>query len=95
MLKGILKDPEFNSSDEIEETFAAAWNDVTFSDVQGVFHNWRSRLAWVIKNGGESNLKSMRNSLLMVNECRNRRGLGMSFATSTMFGERYRVFHST
>jgi hypothetical protein len=44
-LKEILKDREFNSSDEIEEAIADAWNDLTFDDVQSVFQNWMSRLA--------------------------------------------------
>jgi hypothetical protein len=53
MLKGILKDREFHSHDEIEETITMAWNDLTFNEVQSVFHNWMNRLRWVIENGGE------------------------------------------
>jgi hypothetical protein len=53
MLKGILKDREFHSYDEIEEAITMAWNDVTFNEVQSVFHNWMNRLRWVIENGGE------------------------------------------
>jgi hypothetical protein len=44
MLKGILKDREFRSHDEIEEAIAMAWNDLTFNGVQRVFHNWMNRL---------------------------------------------------
>jgi hypothetical protein len=53
MLKGILKDREFHLHDEIEGTFSMAWNDLTFDDVQSVFHNWMNRFRWVIENGRE------------------------------------------
>jgi hypothetical protein len=53
MLKGILKDREFHSHEEIEEKMRMAWNDLTFDEVQSVFHNWMNRLRWVIGNGGE------------------------------------------
>jgi hypothetical protein len=49
MLKGVLKDPEFNSSDEIKEAVTKVWDDLTFDEVQSVFHNWLSRLVWAIK----------------------------------------------
>jgi hypothetical protein len=52
MLKGILKGREFHSHDEIEEAITMAWKDLTFDEVQSVFHNWRNRLRWVIENGG-------------------------------------------
>ena len=53
MLKGILKDQEFTSSDEVEEMITRTWTDLTFDDVQNVFWNWVSRLTWVIGNSGE------------------------------------------
>jgi histone-lysine N-methyltransferase SETMAR len=53
MLKGILKDRGFHSHDEIEEVITMAWNDLTFNEVQSVFHNWMNRLRWIIENGGE------------------------------------------
>jgi hypothetical protein len=53
MLKGALKGCEFNSSDEIEEANPKVWNELTFDEVQSIFHNWMRRLAWVIGNGGE------------------------------------------
>jgi hypothetical protein len=53
LLTEILKDREFNSNDEIEQAIAEAWNDLTVDEVQSVFQNWTSRLAWVIENGGE------------------------------------------
>jgi hypothetical protein len=45
MLKGVLKDCEFNSSDEIEKVITKAWDELTFDEVQRVFHNLMSRLA--------------------------------------------------
>jgi hypothetical protein len=55
ILKEVLKDREFNSSDEIEEaiTITNVWNELTFNEWQSVFNNWVSRLAWVIKNEKE------------------------------------------
>jgi histone-lysine N-methyltransferase SETMAR len=44
MFKGILKDREFHSHDEIEQAITMAWNDLTFDEVQSVFHNWMNRL---------------------------------------------------
>jgi hypothetical protein len=52
-----LEDREFNSSDEIEEGIPKVWDELTFDEVQSVFHNWISRLAWVIENGGEYIIK--------------------------------------
>jgi hypothetical protein len=53
MLQQILRDREFSSSDEVEDTIAAVWNDLTFDDVQSVFRNWIRRLARVAENDGE------------------------------------------
>jgi hypothetical protein len=39
MLKGILRDREFHSLEEIKEAITMAWNDLTFAEVQSVFHN--------------------------------------------------------
>jgi hypothetical protein len=38
---------------EIEEAITMAWNDLTFDELQSVFHNWMNRLRWVIENEGE------------------------------------------
>jgi hypothetical protein len=67
-LKGILKDRELNSNDEIEEAIASGWNDLAFDDFQCVFHTWMNRLGWVIKNGGSYTLQSIRNNFLMFSE---------------------------
>jgi hypothetical protein len=55
MLKGIPKDRELHSNDEIEVKIAS-WNDLTFNDVHSVFHNWTSSIAQVIKNDREYTL---------------------------------------
>jgi hypothetical protein len=52
MLKGVLKDRKFNSRDEIEEAIRKVSIELTFDEVQNVFHNWMNRLICVIKNGG-------------------------------------------
>jgi histone-lysine N-methyltransferase SETMAR len=53
LLKGILKDRKFTSSYEISAAIADVWNRLSFDDVQALFRNWMSHLAWVIENGGE------------------------------------------
>jgi hypothetical protein len=45
LLKGIMKDREFHSHDEIEEAITGARNGLTFEDVQGIFYDWMRRLA--------------------------------------------------
>jgi hypothetical protein len=47
MLKQILRDREFSSSDEIEDAIAQVWNDLTFDDVPSVIRDWIRHLAWV------------------------------------------------
>jgi hypothetical protein len=54
MLKEILKDRKFHSHDEVKEAITMAWDDLTFDEVQSVFHNWMNRLRWVIENEGEN-----------------------------------------
>jgi histone-lysine N-methyltransferase SETMAR len=69
MLKRILKDREFVSSDEIEVAIADVWNGLTSHDVQSVFRNWTSRLTWVIENGGDYIPESNGIRLLMFTHC--------------------------
>jgi hypothetical protein len=53
MVKGVLKDREFHSGDESEEVIAKVWDELTFDEVQSIFHNWMSHLAWVTENRRE------------------------------------------
>jgi hypothetical protein len=39
MLKQILRDRDFSSSDEIEDAIAQVWNRLTFDDVQSMFRD--------------------------------------------------------
>jgi hypothetical protein len=39
MLKGVLNNHEFNSSDEIEEAITKVWDGLAFDEVQSLFHN--------------------------------------------------------
>jgi hypothetical protein len=48
MLKRVLKDRDFHSSDRIEEMITKVWDGPTFDEVQSVFHNWMNRFAWII-----------------------------------------------
>jgi hypothetical protein len=68
ILKGILKDREFHLNDEVEKGIASAWNDLTFNDVQSVFHNWMNPLARVMRNSAEYTSKSMINHFLTLSE---------------------------
>jgi hypothetical protein len=52
-LKGILKDRELESINEIEESITEIWNGLTFDGAQSVVLSWMKRLARVIENGGE------------------------------------------
>jgi hypothetical protein len=49
LLKGIMKDCEFHSSEEIEDAITVAWNYLTFEDVQSILYVWTRRLASVIE----------------------------------------------
>jgi hypothetical protein len=69
MLKQILRDREFSSSDEIEDAIAQVWNDLTFDDVQSVFRDWIRRLAWVAENNGEYMSESNKIHFLMSTVC--------------------------
>jgi hypothetical protein len=40
MLRGILKDQTFKSSDEIEGAITRIWDNLTADDVGTVFQNW-------------------------------------------------------
>jgi hypothetical protein len=52
MLKEILKNREFPSSDAVQTAIAEVWNPLSFDDMQNVFPNWMSHLAYVIENEG-------------------------------------------
>jgi hypothetical protein len=64
MLKGVLKDREFNSSNEIEKGIMKVWDELTFDEVQTISHNWISLFTWVVENGGEYITEQIRNGFL-------------------------------
>jgi hypothetical protein len=74
MLRRVLKHHEFSSSDETEELMTKVWDKLTFNERETVFHNWISRLAWVIENGGEHVIEQIRNGFPTCGESQNRRG---------------------
>jgi hypothetical protein len=45
ILKGILKDREFTSSDAIEDAMSKVGREVTLDDLQSIFRDWTSRPA--------------------------------------------------
>jgi hypothetical protein len=38
----------------MEEAIARVWNGFDFDNVQRIFQNWMSRLAWIFENEGEN-----------------------------------------
>jgi hypothetical protein len=74
MLKEILKDREFNLNNEMKEAIASARNGFPFDEVHGLFCNWMSGLALIIRNGREYLREQIRNNFLIFNGYGNRRG---------------------
>jgi hypothetical protein len=56
-LKGIRRDQECNSNEDIEEAITVGANDLTFEDGQCVFPNWVRSVTCIIENGRESPLE--------------------------------------
>jgi hypothetical protein len=48
-----MKERVFQSEEQILAAITDSWNELTFEDIQRVFHNWMGRLTWVIANSGE------------------------------------------
>jgi transposase len=53
ILKKNMKEQVFQSEEQILATITKSWNELTFEDIQRVFHNWMERLIRVIANSGE------------------------------------------
>jgi hypothetical protein len=53
ILKQKMKERVFQSEEQILAATTESWNELTFEDIQRVFHNWMERLTWVIANTGE------------------------------------------
>jgi histone-lysine N-methyltransferase SETMAR len=53
ILKQKMKERAFQSEEQILAAMTESWNELTFEDIQRVFHNWTERLIWVIANSGE------------------------------------------
>jgi hypothetical protein len=54
VVKKILRDREFSSSDEIDDAIAQVWDDIIFGDVQSAFRNWTWCPVWVAENDEDS-----------------------------------------
>jgi hypothetical protein len=44
-----MKNHKFNSNYESEYAIASARNNLTFDDMQSIFHNWMSRFIWALR----------------------------------------------
>jgi transposase len=53
ILKQKMKERVFRSEEQILTAITESWNELTFEDIQGVFHNWMEHLILVIANCGE------------------------------------------
>jgi transposase len=53
ILKQKMKEQVFQSEEQILAAITESWNELTFGDIQRVFHNWMECLIWVIANSGE------------------------------------------
>jgi transposase len=53
ILKRKMKEPVFQSEEQSLAAITENWNELTFEDIQRVFHNRMERLIWVIANSGE------------------------------------------
>jgi transposase len=53
ILKQKMKERVFQSEEQILAAITESRNELTFEDIQRVFHNWIERLLWVIANSGE------------------------------------------
>jgi hypothetical protein len=64
-----MKEQVFQSEEQSLDAITENWNELTFEDIQRVFHNWMERLIWVIANSGESaNHKSFRLPLTLLDQ---------------------------
>jgi transposase len=50
ILKQKMKKRVFQSEEQI---VAGSWNELTFEDIQRIFHNWMERRIWVVANSGK------------------------------------------
>jgi hypothetical protein len=50
-LKGILKNQEFNSNDEIEKAMTRISGDLTFDNVQSIFQDWTAVWCGSLRTG--------------------------------------------
>jgi hypothetical protein len=53
MAKEKMKGRRFRTVQDILRRLTEIWNNLTFKDVQSVFHEWQIRLNWVMENGRE------------------------------------------
>jgi hypothetical protein len=83
MLRIILKDREFNSSNEIEEAITKVWDKLTLDGMQSVFHNWMVPLTWILEN--EDNKFLNKHEIVSSRVVNLKLGGGREFSLYTVF----------
>jgi hypothetical protein len=53
ILKQKMRERVFQSEEQILAAITQSWNELTFEDIQRVFHNWMELRIWVIAISGE------------------------------------------
>jgi transposase len=53
ILKQKMKERIFQIVEQILAAITESWNELTFEDIQRIFHNWMERLIWVITITGQ------------------------------------------
>jgi hypothetical protein len=53
ILKQKMKERVFQSEKQLLAAVTESWNELTFEDIQRIFHNWMERLISAIANNGE------------------------------------------
>jgi hypothetical protein len=69
----------FQSEEQIWVAITESWNELTFEDIQRVFHNWMERVIWVIANSGEYYQSQMVGITINFTGSRNSPGLRTFF----------------
>jgi hypothetical protein len=84
ILKQNMKERVFQSEEQILAAITESWNELTFEDIQRVFHNWMERLIWEIADSSEYYQSSMVGITINLTGSRNSPG-GSGFCLPPLF----------
>jgi hypothetical protein len=79
ILKQKMKERVFQSEKQMLAAITESWNELTFEDIQRVFHNWMERVIWVIANSGEYSQSEMVGLPLTLPDQEIARGSGLFY----------------